>query len=123
MKTYIYNRIKDAEYLINEELNLCKTWRKAKDVDFKKIRERVMRPMQIKSMPEKYKEQIGSILWFCYNREITRHFLYPVEFEGRLYSKWDNMPEACKEMQRNSPGGSNRPYPVFTWHFEEGMDA
>lgn len=122
MKDYIYKRIKDAEYLISEELNWCIKYRKAKDIDFKAIVERVMRPLQIKSMPQKYKEQVWSILWFCYNREVTRYFMYPVAFKGKLYSKWEAMPEECKEMLRNSPSGDNRPYPVFTWHFTEGMD-
>jgi len=126
MKDYIYNRIVQAERSINDEINSCIKFRKAKDIDYKEIRERVMSPMNIKSMPAKYKEQISAILWFTFKREVSNKFLFPVLFEGKLYSKWDSMPENCKEIQRSSPNSvalENRPYPVFKWHFTEGMPA
>lgn len=126
MKDYIFNRIKQSEALIKDELYWCTKCRKAKDVDFKAIRERVMSPVMIKTMPAKYREQISAILWFCFEREVSRYYLFPVIFEGKLYSKWDNMPEGCKQMLMTDDGNhgmSYRPYPVFTWHFTEGMNA
>lgn len=125
MKNYLYNRIKNAETRITDEINACIRYRKAKDINYGEIRERCMAPVQIKSMPVKYKEQIGAILWFTFKREVSNKFLFPVLFEGKLYSKWDAMPEACKEieMSKSARDFSNRPYPVFTWHFTEGMEA
>lgn len=125
MEDYIYKRYCQAEQIINDELNACLKYRKAKDIDFKIIRERVLKPLQIKSFPTRYKEQITSILWFCFKREIHNKMLYPVLFEGKLYSKWDNMPEECREMLRKANSEEAlkcRPYPVFTWHFTEGME-
>lgn len=125
MKDYIYNRIVKAEQCIHDELNFCINYKKAKDIQYSEIRKRVMSKMDIKSMPNKYKEQIEAILWFCYKREVLNKYLFPVLFEGKLYSKWNAMPERCKELQRSAPSCdlSNRPYPVFSWHFSEGMNA
>lgn len=128
MKNYIYNRIVMAEQTINDELNSCLKYRKAKDIIYTDIRERVMKRLteNCKTMPDKYKEQISAILWFCFKREISSKFLFPVLFEGKLYSKWDSMPEACKDIQRSASSAivlENRPYPVFVWHFTEGMKA
>lgn len=125
MKDYIYNRIKQAKERIDTEITSCVKYRKAKDIDYKAMRERVMAPMNIKTMPGVYKNEVAAIFDFCYQREVSRHYLYPVIFEGKLYSKWDNMPEACKQELRDNkyPNLENRPYPVFTWHFSEGMDA
>lgn len=125
MKNYIFNRMQRAESMINHEIDFCVKYKKAKDVDYKKIRERVMVLMDIKSMPSRYKEQIGAILWFTFKREVSNKYLFPVLFEGKLYSKWDAMPEECRKMIMKAPAAdlAHRPYPVFTWHFTEGMDA
>jgi hypothetical protein len=122
MKDWIYNRIKDAEQCIHEELHICIKYKKAKDIVCENIRKKVMSRMDAKTMPKKYKEQVSAILWFCWKREVSNNFIFPVLFEGRLYSEWDAMPDECKEfVMRNDSGTKNRPYPVFKWHFKEGM--
>ena len=126
MKDYIYKRIVRAEERLNSELSSCIQYRKAKDIDCKAMREKVMEPLQIKSMPNRYKNQMAATFWFCWKREISNKFVWPVLFEGRLYSKWGNMPEGCKELLRKANTEESlklRPYPVFAWHFTEGMDA
>ncbi len=124
MKNYIYKRYCQAEQIINDEINSCIKYRRAKNIDFKTIRENCMKPLQIKTMPDRYKDQISSILCFCFKREVSNKYLYPVLFEGKLYSKLDAMSEECRKMVMNDTdhGCNCRPYPVLTWHFTEGMD-
>lgn len=126
MKDYIFNRIKESERILNYELDVCLRYRKAHECNHKEIMDKVLAPLQIKTMPKVYKGQMLSTFSFCWQREIASKFLYPVLFNGKLYSKWDAMPEECKEMLRKAKideALTHRPYPVFVHHFTEGMNA
>lgn len=123
MKDWIYNAIKDCESIISESLHMAKLCKADKALDIhracvKKIEKRCLAPQ----FPKKYREQVIAVLSFSWKREIENNIIYPVIFEGRLYLKWDSMPEACRELCLQSEHGPARGK-VFLWDFEEGMKA
>ena len=123
MENYIFERILEGRRIIESGLSF-KQWGKATHYheELKNTQEKLDRCMGIKTMPQKYRDELNAILSFCWNREILNHILYPVIWEGRLYSKWDKMPEECREAQRNGGFKLERTQ-VFNHKFKEGMRA
>jgi hypothetical protein len=122
MKTYIANRIQEAEDLISEQIKCCRGMY-AHTISYDSVRTAVLYPLQIKSMPVKYEEHIAAILNFVWKKDILRNIMYPVVWKGRLYSKWREFPKELQNAVTNDNydrNGSAR-FPVFKWHFEEGM--
>jgi len=93
-------------------------------MDYLMVKEFVLKPLQIKTMPRMYREQISATLWFVWKWQVLDKCLYPVLYQGRLYSYWSGYPEELKEIIRQAPDTTNmRPYPVFRHHYTEGMEA
>ena len=120
MKDYIFNSIETAERRISDELGKAKRL-KAENLDYGKTIKAVLSGMQQKTMPGRWKDQILAILSFCWDREISNNILYPVEYEGALYRKWQNYPEALREKIRAGLDVLDCIKPVFNWDFFEGM--
>ena len=123
MKEHIYNRIADAEQCIRDKIHFT-LHSQAKPMGYSMVRELVLKPLQIKTMPKKYREQIAATLWFVWKWQVLDKCLYPVLYQGRLYSKWECYPEELKDICRSVVDTSGlRPYPVFRHHFTEGMEG
>ena len=123
MKNHVYIRLRRAKEEISTQLHFAK-YRQARDVEYKKMLESVLSHCNIKSFPQKYKDELSAIFDFCYQREISNKFVWPILWRGRLFSKWDTMPDECKKELMATPesGLGMRTYPVHSHHFTEGMD-
>ena len=124
MKNYIYKQWKAGQEEISNQIYLAKH-KQARDVKYQEMKSKVL-ARTTKTFPKYLKEQLLSILDFVYMREVFNYFVYPVLWDGKLYLKWDNMPEECKEALRKADGEqalAMRPYPMHKHHFTEGRDA
>jgi len=122
MKTYIENRVQEAECMIREQIHCCRSMY-AHNLKYENVRNAVLTPLQVKTMPVKYEEHIAAILNFVWKKDVMDHIMYPVMWEGRLYSKWREFPKELQDAVINDNydrNGSAR-FPVFSWHFKEGM--
>lgn len=124
MKDYIYKQWRAGQEEISNQIYWAKH-KQARDVKYIDMVNKVM-SRTTKSFPKYLKGQLQAIMRFTYEREVFNHFVYPVLWEGKLYLKWDNMPEECKEALRKADSEqalAMRPYPVHKHHFTEGRDA
>jgi len=121
MKQHIFNRYQRAEAIIKSQLRMARTL-KAYRADINRAREEMLRVTQVKSFPQKYRDQLSATLWFCWKKDVTDHMIYPSLYHGKLYNaKWDDLPEEVREWKRNTHS-NEIPY-VRMWpeHFTEGM--
>ena len=99
MKDYIYTRLVQAEQAISEALYSAKIT-PAYKLDYSAYSAKVMEPLNIKSMPKKYRDQISATFWFCWKREITNNIIFPDLYKGKLYAgKWRDLPEGLRKLK------------------------
>lgn len=120
MKAHVYKRFRDCEHLITEQIEFAKN-QKAHRLNFKERYERVMSPLVEIKAPAKVRDMISHTFTFIWKKEIMQNTLYPICWDGHLYSKWESWPEDAKEYARNNSHALPR-IAVFSWHFTEGMN-
>lgn len=122
MKDYIYNRYKRAIRECHTQVSFNYNYFQADYCQrhYKDSLKRIQDIMDIKSMPSYLKSQVQVAFDTLWQYQITNETLYPIIWEGKLYSKWSSYPESAKEYCTTTGKAIER-IAVFNKHFTEGM--
>ena len=119
MKDWTYNKICQGEQIINDGLNRAKTRKATDETDIlNDTRKRLNELTKHKTFPIKYHENLHSILWFSWKREILNNILYPYIWNNKLYCKWDAMPKRLKKHIMKNNYDNIETTKIFKWNFK-----